>query len=164
MNLLLLQSALSTDTTFQVPHLRALLLGAKVGDPLLTTDTPAILALCIAMTVALLWYVFYLPDNVSAAPEKTRLAFLRERKETLYENLRDLNFEYKAGKFPESDYLQMRASLEDEAAALLAEIERLESLPASSAPFASSVPSASKGFSRNAKPETRNESQKGSLS
>ena len=53
--------------------------------------------------------------------------FLRERKETVYENLRDLNFEFKAGKFPETDYPSMRASLEEEAAAILAEISRLES-------------------------------------
>ena len=90
------------------------------------TNLPAIALLCLALTLGLLFYTFYLPDEVVEAKEKGRLAFLRERKETLYENLRDLNFEYKAGKFPESDYLQMRNSLEEEAAALLAEIERLE--------------------------------------
>jgi len=41
-----------------------------------------------------------------------------------------LNFEYKAGKFPESDYASMKASLEEEAAAILAEIARLESATA----------------------------------
>jgi hypothetical protein len=59
--------------------------------------------------------------------DKSRLAFLRERKEVVYENLRDLNFEYKAGKFPEPDYLAMRSSLENEAAAILAEMEDLSS-------------------------------------
>jgi hypothetical protein len=44
----------------------------------------------------------------------------------VYENLRDLNFEYRAGKFPESDYVAMKNSLEEEAAAILAEIARLE--------------------------------------
>ena len=55
---------------------------------------------------------------------------MRERKDVVYENLRDLNFEYKAGKFPESDYASMKASLEEEAAAILAEIARLESTTA----------------------------------
>ena len=41
-------------------------------------------------------------------------------------NLRDLNFEYKAGKVPDVDYQSMRASLEEEAAAIMAEIARLE--------------------------------------
>jgi hypothetical protein len=98
-----------------------LLLQATLG-----TDTPGVLALCAALTLALLWYVFTVPEEVSEAPEKTRLMYLRERKEVVYDNLRDLNFEYNAGKFPENDYRQMRGSLEDEAATLLAEIDRLE--------------------------------------
>ena len=42
--------------------------------------------------------------------------YLLERKEATYENLRDLNFEYKAGKLSEQDYAVQRAALEDEAA------------------------------------------------
>ena len=52
--------------------------------------------------------------------------YLRERKEAIYENLRDLNFEYRAGKMPDSDYVSLKASLEEEAAAVLAEMARLE--------------------------------------
>jgi hypothetical protein len=48
----------------------------------------------------------------------------------VYENLRDLNFEYKAGKVPDTDYQSMKNSLEDEAATLLAEISKLESVRA----------------------------------
>ncbi len=81
---------------------------------------------CVAMSAALLYFIFNLPPAVEHPIEKTRLAFLHERKEVVYENLRDLNFEYKAGKLPEADYANLRASLEDEAAAVLAEIEQLE--------------------------------------
>ncbi len=84
-----------------------------------------IAAACVIMTAALFFYIFSLPQQVEAGEEKTRLSFLRERKETVYENLRDLNFEYKAGKYPEADYQSMRAALEDEAASLLGEIEGL---------------------------------------
>ena len=84
------------------------------------------IAACMIMTAALFFYIFSLPPQVDPGEEKTRLVYLRERKEMVYENLRDLNFEYKAGKFPEADYLAMRASLENEAAAVLAEIEDLE--------------------------------------
>ncbi len=73
-----------------------------------------------------IYYVFFFPGEVYAGPEKTRLAYLRERKEAVYENLRDLNFEYKAGKVPDADFASMRGSLEEEAAAILAEISRLE--------------------------------------
>ena len=44
----------------------------------------------------------------------------------LYENLRDLNFEYSAGKYTAEDYAAQRAALENETAAVLAEIDQLE--------------------------------------
>lgn len=81
---------------------------------------------CLLITAGTLIYVFYLPGTLRLGPEKTRAAHLRERKEVIYENLRDLNFEFKAGKFPESDYHAMKNSLEEEAAALLSEISSLE--------------------------------------
>ena len=55
---------------------------------------------------------------------------LDERKASIYENLRDLNFEYKAGKIPDADFASLKSSLQDEAATLLAEIARLEKNPA----------------------------------
>ncbi len=85
-----------------------------------------ILYVCAALTVAALYYVFFYPGEVYAGPEKTRLMYLRERKEAVYDNLRDLNFEYKAGKVPDADYQSLRTSLEEEAAAIMAEIARLE--------------------------------------
>jgi len=85
---------------------------------------------CLLVAAASLIYVFYLPDRVYVGAEKTRAAYLRERKDAVYENLRDLNFEYKAGKVPEADYQSMKSSLQDEAATLLAEIARLEANPA----------------------------------
>jgi hypothetical protein len=82
--------------------------------------------ICAVFTLASFYYVFFFPGEVYAGEEKTRLGYLRERKESVYENLRDLNFEYKAGKVPDTDYQSMRNSLEEEAAAIMAEIERLE--------------------------------------
>lgn len=89
-------------------------------------------ALCCAMlTIACLFYVFYLPGGLYLGPEKTRAGYLHERKDAVYENLRDLNFEYKAGKVPDADYASLKSSLQDEAATILAEIDRLEGAPAS---------------------------------
>src|ERR1700689_111801 len=85
-----------------------------------------VLMACMFITTATLVYVFYLPGTLYLGPRKTRLSFLRERRETVYENLRDLSFEFKAGKFPDADYQTMKTSLEEEAAAVLAEIARLE--------------------------------------
>ena len=84
-------------------------------------------ACCALFAVAAALYIFYLPGSLYLGPEKTRVNYLRERKDAVYENLRDLNFEYRAGKVPDADYQNLKASLQDEAAALLAEIARLES-------------------------------------
>jgi hypothetical protein len=78
------------------------------------------------LALALGIYTFW-PENVFANQrEKTRLEFLLERKEQLYENLRDLNFEYRAGKYPEEDFVAQRDQLESETSELLAEIEFLQ--------------------------------------
>jgi len=85
-----------------------------------------ILLMGLALSGLAFYYVFHLPTSLSPAAKKTRSTFLRERKEAVLENLRDLNFEFNAGKLPERDYLTMKASLEEEAAALLKEIAHLE--------------------------------------
>ena len=78
------------------------------------------------LLIALLVYTFW-PEKVSASQlEKTRVDYLLERKEQLYENLRDLNFEFKAGKYPEEEFHAQRSQLEDETARLMVEIEILQ--------------------------------------
>ncbi len=90
------------------------------------SETPSILFGCALFAAALFVYVFYEPGNIDAGEAKTRYGYLQERKDATYENLRDLNFEYKAGKLSEEDYALQRAALEDEAAAILAEMEGIE--------------------------------------
>ena len=89
-------------------------------------ETAFVLFGCALFAASLFVYVFYQPGEVEATEAKTRYGYLQERKEATYENLRDLNFEYKAGKLSEVDYAMQRASLEDEAAAILAEMETIE--------------------------------------
>lgn len=81
---------------------------------------------CVLFAICLLIYVFMPPASVEAGEEKTRYSFLLERKEVIYENLRDLTFEYKAGKLSDDDYRTMRASMEEEAASVLAEIDAID--------------------------------------
>ena len=71
-----------------------------------------------------------LPEPEPVSP----FAHLDERKAAIYENLRDLNFEYKAGKFPDADFQAMRSTLEAEAAQVLAEIEQLENVAGATVP------------------------------
>jgi hypothetical protein len=70
-------------------------------------------------------YMFWPERNPFVQADKTRVDYLRERKEAIYENLRDLNFEYQAGKYPEAEYAEQRRALEDEATAVIAEMEAL---------------------------------------
>ena len=78
------------------------------------------------LTLALFAFIFWPERNPFRQRDKTRLDYLRERKDVIYDNLRDLNFEYLAGKYSEQDYATQRASLEDEAAMVLAEMDTLQ--------------------------------------
>ena len=91
-----------------------------------TQETPFILFGCALFAAALFVYVFYQPGEVEVGEAKTRYGYLQERKDATYENLRDLNFEFKAGKLSEHDYAVQQTLLEDEAAAILAELESIE--------------------------------------
>ncbi len=89
------------------------------------TETQGLIAGMLLAFGALI-YTFW-PENAFASQrQKTRLDYLLERKEQLYENLRDLNFEFKAGKYPEEDFANQRAILENETAELMSEIDHLQ--------------------------------------
>ena len=94
------------------------------------TDTEGLIA-GVMLLFALFLYTFW-PENAFASQkEKTQLDYLLERKEQLYENLRDLTFEYRAGKYPEEDFVAQRALLEHETAQLLAEIDQIQGVGSS---------------------------------
>lgn len=83
-----------------------------------------ILIACIALAVATLIFVFYIePDAADSAPHRSRLDQLLERRDTIYDNLRDLKFEHRAGKYSDADYEEMKKAIENEAALVIAEIE-----------------------------------------
>lgn len=78
------------------------------------------------LTIGAFAYIFWPEKNPFFQADKTRVDYLHERKDVIYENLRDLNFEYLAGKYPEQDYAEQRNALENEAAEVIAEMEALE--------------------------------------
>ena len=104
-------------------------IGTPMTDVLSLIDIPGgpdalALVACIALTAAVLIFIFLIePDASDSAPHRSHLDQLMERRDTIYENLRDLKFEYRTGKFAEQDYEQMKHTLETEAAMVLAEIE-----------------------------------------
>jgi len=80
---------------------------------------------CLGLAAAVFLFVFYIhPDASDLAPHRTKLDQLLERRDAIYDNLRDLKFEYRAGKYSEGDYETMKTTLENEAAVVLTEIEQ----------------------------------------
>jgi hypothetical protein len=77
------------------------------------------------LTLILFAFIFWPERNPFVQADKTRVDYLLERKDVIYENLRDLSFEFQAGKYPEADYERQRVSLEDEAALVIAEMDAL---------------------------------------
>jgi hypothetical protein len=91
-----------------------------------TTTDWAVLGACFALAAATLIFIFYIhPDASDLAPHRTKLDHLLERRDSIYDNLRDLRFEFRSGKYSEGDFEAMKASLENEAALVLAEIDRV---------------------------------------
>ncbi len=85
-----------------------------------------------AITIASLLYVFWLtPETqVVKTPLERELEFLAERKEMVYEGLRDLQMEYGMGKLSDGDYQELKLSFQHQLAALLDEAGKLGSGPA----------------------------------
>lgn len=92
----------------------------------ITSGDWAAIGACLALALAIGLFVFYIqPDASDLAPHRSRLDQLLERRDTVYDNLRDLRFEFRSGKYSEGDYEAMKATLETEAALVLAEIDQI---------------------------------------
>jgi hypothetical protein len=92
----------------------------------LTSSDGAVLGACLALAMATVLFIFYIqPDASDLAPHRTKLDQLMEQRDTIYDNLRDLRFEFRSGKYSEGDYEAMKTGLENEAALVLAEIDRV---------------------------------------
>jgi hypothetical protein len=85
----------------------------------------SIIILCIALAATVVFFIFGIKaDPRDSAPHRSKLDQLLDRREAIYENLRDLKFEYRAGKFVEKDFEESRQALETEAAQVISEIEQ----------------------------------------
>ena len=92
----------------------------------LTSSDGAVLGACLALAMATVLFIFYIqPDASDLAPHRTKLDQLMEQRDTIYDNLRDLRFEFRSGKYSEGDYEAMKTGLENDAAMALAEIDRV---------------------------------------
>jgi hypothetical protein len=93
------------------------------------------IAIACAITVAILVYIIGVRRQDLPEPEPVSpFQHLDERKAAIYENLRDLQFEYRLGKLSETDYQQVKAGLQKELAGVLAEVDKIKAQLAQGAP------------------------------
>jgi hypothetical protein len=92
----------------------------------ITSGDGAVLGACLALAMATVLFIFYIqPDASDLAPHRTKLDQLMEQRDAIYDNLRDLRFEFRSGKYSEGDFEAMKAGLENDAAMVLAEIDQV---------------------------------------
>ncbi len=86
-----------------------------------------ILAVAVALTAGVLAFVFLVrPEDLPPEEAPPPWAHLEERRDVLYDNLRDLNFEYGLGKLSDGDYAKAKATLQAELNKVNAELERMQ--------------------------------------
>jgi len=87
-------------------------------------------AAVVLMMGTLLFTLFVRSQDVPEPPAVSPTAHLEERKAQIYENLRDLQFEYRLGKLSDADYQKTKVDLQLELAKVLAEIDAVPPVPA----------------------------------
>jgi hypothetical protein len=81
---------------------------------------------CILMSLVAMAFVLFVEDvPVETSPVDEQIAPLIRKKETLYENLRDLLFEFRMGKLSEADYLESKRTAQAELVPVLSALEEL---------------------------------------
>ena len=83
-----------------------------------------ILAVALLLALGAMFYTLFvrqrdIPQPLPVSP----IQHLEDRKYAIYDNLRDLQFEYRLGKLSDEDYQQNKQALQRELAVVLAETE-----------------------------------------
>ena len=80
---------------------------------------------CLIAIAAIAFILGVRPKDLPEPEPVSPFAHLDERKAAIYENLRDLQFEYRVGKLSDEDYQHTKLDLQKELAGVLAEVDRL---------------------------------------
>jgi hypothetical protein len=85
-----------------------------------------IVCTCLVAIVVIAFVLGVRPRDLPVAEPESPFRHLDERKAAIYENLRDLQFEYRVGKLSDQDYQATKIDLQKELAAVLAEVDRVK--------------------------------------
>ena len=83
------------------------------------------IALCVVVAIVAIGFVLVVREqDVPPLPrENPELKHLEERRATLFENLKDLQFEYLQGKLSDEDYQSLKQNFQNDLAVVLASID-----------------------------------------
>jgi len=86
-----------------------------------------IIAITCIVAVAVIGFLLSVRAKDVPVPEpESPFQHLDERKAAIYENLRDLQFEYRVGKLSDDDYQHTKKDLQRELAVVLAEVDKIK--------------------------------------
>ena len=81
---------------------------------------------CVIAIVVIVFVLGVRPKDLPEPEPVSPFAHLDERKAAIYENLRDLQFEYRVGKLSDNDYQLTKKDLQKELAVVMAEVDRVK--------------------------------------
>src|SRR5436309_7428715 len=100
-----------------------------------------IIAIAALLTIGVIVFILGVRAGDLPKPEPVSpFQHLDERKAAIYENLRDLQFEFRVGKLSDHDYQQTKRDLQKELAAVMAEVDRVKGELGISQPVAAAKP------------------------
>jgi hypothetical protein len=86
---------------------------------------PLVIVVVLVVAVTTLFTLFVRAKDIPPPEPVSPTKHLEDRKAVIYENLRDLQFEYRVGKLSDVDYQQTKLTLQRELAGVMAEIDRI---------------------------------------
>jgi hypothetical protein len=89
---------------------------------------PLIAVVILVIAITTLFTLFVRAKDIPPPEPVSPTKHLEDRKSVIYENLRDLQFEFRVGKLSDADYQQTKLTLQKELAAVMAEIDRIVSI------------------------------------
>ena len=81
---------------------------------------------CVIAIVVIVFVLGVRPKDLPEPEPVSPFAHLDERKAAIYDNLRDLQFEYRVGKLSDNDYQLTKKDLQKELAGVMAEVDRVK--------------------------------------
>ncbi len=86
-----------------------------------------VIAVVALLAITLFFTLFVRGKDIPPADPVSPTKHLEDRRAAIYENLRDLQFEYRVGKLSDADYQHTKLSLQKELAQVVSEMERVQS-------------------------------------